>query len=159
MLTTFPQCNIGLEFPKILSQNYIVYHRLSVLGNSEIHELHCGILLRRPNLDFITSSDSSADSTYQQHPSAFWSYHSCHSPLCVSADLCCCCHTRNVLQACFILTIWTLSFYCPLFYTDVVSNADFHLLPCRHSELNVMEWVENSDWHIFLMISALLVTY
>ena len=46
MLTTFPQCNISLEFPKLLSQNLICYHSLSVSGNSEI--MHCGILINMP---------------------------------------------------------------------------------------------------------------
>ena len=46
MLTTFPQCNFSLEFPEILSQNLICYHRLSVSGNSEM--MHCGKLMSMP---------------------------------------------------------------------------------------------------------------
>ena len=46
MLTTFPQCKFKLEFPEILSQNYICYQWLSVSGISEI--LHCGILINMP---------------------------------------------------------------------------------------------------------------
>ena len=41
MLTIFPQCRFLLEFPDILSQKLICYHRLSVFGNSGI--MHCGI--------------------------------------------------------------------------------------------------------------------
>ena len=46
MLTTFPQCDVSMEFPAILSQNYICYHWLSVYGISKI--MHCGILNNMP---------------------------------------------------------------------------------------------------------------
>ena len=40
---TFPQCNLLLDFPEILSWNLIWHHWLSVSGNSKI--MHCGILI------------------------------------------------------------------------------------------------------------------
>ena len=46
MLTTFPHCNFSSEFPKILSQNLICYHWLSMAGNSKT--MHCGILINMP---------------------------------------------------------------------------------------------------------------
>ena len=46
MLTTFPHCNLSLEFPELLSQNLICYHWPSVFGNSKI--MHCGILINMP---------------------------------------------------------------------------------------------------------------
>ena len=46
MLTTFSQCDFGLEFPEIPSQNLICYHWPSVSGNSKL--LHCGILINMP---------------------------------------------------------------------------------------------------------------
>ena len=44
MLTSFPQCNFSLEFPEILRQNHISYHRLGVSEISKI--MHCGILIQ-----------------------------------------------------------------------------------------------------------------
>ena len=44
VLTTFPQCNISLEFPEMLCQNYY----MSVSGISKI--LHCGILIDMPHV-------------------------------------------------------------------------------------------------------------
>ena len=45
-LATLPQCNFSLEFPELLSQNYICYYRLSVSGISKI--MCCGILINMP---------------------------------------------------------------------------------------------------------------
>ena len=46
MLITFPQCNVSLEFPEILSQNLKDYHWLGVSGMLKI--MHCGILINMP---------------------------------------------------------------------------------------------------------------
>ena len=47
-MATFPQCNFSLDFPEILSQNRICFHRVSVSGISKI--MHCGILINKPYL-------------------------------------------------------------------------------------------------------------
>ena len=46
MLTTFPQCNLSLEFPVLFSQNLIRYHWVNVSRNSKT--MHCGILIDMP---------------------------------------------------------------------------------------------------------------
>ena len=48
MITTFPQRNFSMEFPEILSQDYIpvCYHWLSTSEISKV--MHCGILINMP---------------------------------------------------------------------------------------------------------------
>ena len=45
MLTTFPQCNLSLEFSEILRQKHICYHWLSASGISKI--VRCEILINK----------------------------------------------------------------------------------------------------------------
>ena len=58
MLTTFPQCSNSLDFPELISQNHIYYHRLSMSWISKI--VHLGILyfdnlLTEMSPQFLTS--------------------------------------------------------------------------------------------------------
>ena len=50
VLTSFPQCNLSLEFREILKSKSICFHWLSAPGNSEI--MHCGILIYMPYQHF-----------------------------------------------------------------------------------------------------------
>ena len=55
MLTLFSQCNFTLEFPEILSQIIIGYHKLIVTGNSKI--MHRWILINMPySVTYVNSA-------------------------------------------------------------------------------------------------------
>ena len=62
MLTTYPQCNFSLEFPKILRQNYTCCNWLSVSGISKIK--HCGILIIIPYWSTLCAEDLACKKLY-----------------------------------------------------------------------------------------------